>query len=76
MERNIIIERTQEGREYQRKHNPEYKEGRPNKYGKKQLEHALSLLESNSYTQVEALTGISVSTLTRAKRKIKNVQKI
>ena len=75
MERNLIIERTQEGKAVA-KQNPDFKEGRPKKYGKKQLEHALSLLESNSYTQVEALTGISVSTLTRAKRKIKNVQKI
>ena len=41
------------------------------KYSKKQIEHALQLLESNSYKQVEAMTGISKSTLIRAVRKQK-----
>ena len=48
---------------------PDFREGRPNKYGKNQVEHALKLLENNSYKQVEALTGISKSTLIRAKKK-------
>jgi DNA invertase Pin-like site-specific DNA recombinase len=68
MERNIIIERTQEGRAIA-KQREDYKEGRPNKFNRKQLEHALELLETHSYTQVEVITGISKSTLTRAKRK-------
>lgn len=69
MERNIIIERTQAGKEIAKQdHN--FKEGRPNKYGKKQIEHALGLLENSTYKQVEQLTGISKSTLIRAKRKL------
>ena len=35
----------------------------------KKINHALELLESHSYKQVEELTGISKSTLIRAKRK-------
>lgn len=68
MERNLIIERTQEGKAIA-KQQPDFREGRPNKYTKKQMEHALKLLETHSYTQVEGLTGISKSTLIRAKKK-------
>ncbi|MCC0678545.1 MULTISPECIES: recombinase family protein [unclassified Clostridioides] len=75
MEKNLILERTCAGKEIA-KQNPNFKEGRPKKYSKMQIEHALDLLENNSYTQVEKLTGISKSTLQRAKRmanKNKNV---
>ena len=51
------------------KQNPDFREGRPKKYSRKQIEHALELLDSNSYKQVEDLTGISKSTLIRAKKK-------
>src|SRR5699024_2445219 len=68
-ERDMIVERTQEGKAIA-KQNPDFREGRPNKYGKEQVEHALNLLETNSYKQVEALTGISKSTLIRAKKKL------
>lgn len=70
MERNLIIERTAEGKSIA-KQKPDFREGRPNKFSKKQIEHALKLLETNSYTQVEDMTGISRSTLTRAKKKAK-----
>ena len=73
MERNIIVERTQEGRALARQREG-YREGRPKKYTPKQIAHALSLLETNSYTEVEAITGISVATLARAKRKLKTQQ--
>lgn len=67
-ERDMIVERTQEGKAIA-KQKDDFKEGRPNVYSKKQIEHALQLLENNSYKQVEAMTGISKSTLIRAKRK-------
>lgn len=66
-ERDMIFERTQEGRARARL-NPEYKEGRHKKYSKAQIQHALDLLNTNSYRQVELLTGISKSTLIRAKK--------
>ena len=66
-ERDMIIERTQEGRVLARR-DPNYKEGRKKKFTRAQMEHALNLLDTHSYKQVEALTGISKSTLIRAKR--------
>ena len=68
MERNIIIERTQSGKELARQ-DPNFKEGRPKIYKRKQINHALSLLENHTYKQVTELTGISKSTLIRAKNK-------
>jgi|SRR5690625_3337420 len=67
-ERDMIIERTQEGKAIA-KQDPNYREGRPPKYSKKQLEHALKLKESHTYKQVEELTGISKSTLIRARHR-------
>lgn len=66
-ERDMIVERTQEGKAIA-KQNPDFTEGRPKKFKKQQIIHALELLESNSYREVEQMTGISKSTLIRAKR--------
>lgn len=70
-ERDMIVERTQEGKAIA-KLKDDYREGRPKLYTNKQVQHALELLENNSYKQVEALTGISKSTLIRAKRNQNN----
>ncbi len=67
-ERDMIVERTQEGKSIARQR-VDFREGRPRKYSRKQVEHALELLNHNSYKQVEEMTGISKSTLIRAKRK-------
>lgn len=69
-ERDMIVERTQEGKTVARQKD-NYIEGRPKKFKRKQIEHALLLLKDNSYNQVSELTGISVSTLVRAKREEK-----
>lgn len=70
LERNMIIERTQTGKELARlKH--DYKEGRPKKYTNEELENAVSLLSFHSYREVTLITGISKSTLVRS-RNIKN----
>ena len=68
-ERDMIFERTQEGRAIARQ-NPEYREGRKKKYSDKRIKSALELLENHSYRQVEEMTGISKSTLIRAKKKL------
>lgn len=73
-ERDMIVERTQEGKMLA-KQNPDFQEGRPKKFSRQQINHALSLLENHSYKQVEDMTGISVSTLVRAKKK-KRAEKI
>ncbi len=70
-ERDMIVERTQEGKAIARQ-KADFKEGRPKKFSKEHIEHALELLNELSYTQVERKTGISVSTLLRAKRKRDN----
>ena len=67
LERNLIIERTQNGKELARL-KPNYKEGRPKKYTTEQLIYATNLLKTKSYSQVVTITGISKSTLIRAKR--------
>ena len=72
-ERDMIVERTQEGRAIARK-NPNFHEGRPKKYSSGQLNHALELLKSHSYSQVTELTGISKATLAREKaRRINSI---
>ena len=69
-ERDMIIQRTQEGKAIARM-KPGYREGRKPKYTPEQIRHALDLLQEHSYTQVERMTGISKSTLIRAMRKHK-----
>lgn len=70
-ERDMILERTQEGRAIARS-KPGYREGRPEKYTPQQIKHALELLETNSYRQVAEMTGISKATLGRYKTKYGN----
>lgn len=72
-EREMIVERTQAGRAIARQ-DPNYKEGRPKKYTPKQLDHAMELLSTMSYKQVEEVTGISKSTLIREKKRRTAVQ--
>ena len=69
-ERSMIMQRTREGREIART-KPGYREGRPKKYGKKQMDHAMQLLDDHSFTQVAEITGISKSTLAREKARRK-----
>ena len=70
MERNLIVERTQEGKAIA-KQQTGFREGRPNKYTKQQLDHAMVLLDNHSFKQVAELTGISMSTLKRESKKRK-----
>ena len=70
-ERDMIVERTQGGKAIARA-NGKRVDGRPKKFTPQQIQHALELLGSgNSYTAVEAMTGISKSTLVRAHRETK-----
>ncbi|WP_163581122.1 recombinase family protein [Gracilibacillus saliphilus] len=70
-ERDMIVERTQEGKAIA-KQRDDYREGRPPKYSKKRIKEALKMLDEGvSYTDVVSITSISKSTLIRAKRKQK-----
>lgn len=66
-ERDMIVQRTQEGKAIA-KQKPGFSEGRPKKFSRQQIAHALELLENHSYKQVEEMTGISKSTLIRARK--------
>ncbi len=68
-ERDMIVERTQEGKAIA-KRKEDFREGRPKKYSRKQIDHAIKLKDEEgfSYKQVHEMTGISKSTLIRAKR--------
>ena len=68
LERDMIVERTQEGKAVA-KQKTGYQEGRPKKFSQKKIDAALELLKTMSYKQVEDLTGISKSTLIRARKK-------
>lgn len=73
-ERDMIVERTQEGKAIARTKEG-FKEGRPKKYTKKQIDNALSMLTvnggNNSYNEVVEILGISKSTLIRENNKRK-----
>ena len=67
-ERGMIVERTQTGRAIARQ-DPDFREGRPKKFTPEQIALALSLLEQGkTYRQITTMTGISKSTLIRARR--------
>ena len=65
-EHDLIVQRTQEGKAIARQ-NADFKDGCPKKISRVQLEHALELLETHSYKQLERLTGISITTIYRSK---------
>ena len=71
-ERDMIVQRTQEGKAVARATDPDFREGRPPKFDAEQLDHAMELLENHSYAQVVKLTGISKSTLIRERKRRKN----
>ena len=67
-ERDMIVERTQGGKATARA-NGKRVDGRPKKFSREQVGHAMKLLDDgNSYTDVERMTGISKSTLIRARQ--------
>lgn len=69
-ERDMIIERTQEGKALA-KLNPNFKEGRPKKFNRDQLDLAMELLKTDTTKNVSRKTGISEATLYREKRRRK-----
>ena len=73
-ERDMIKQRTQEGKTIA-KQNPDFREGRPKKFSRAQINHALELLKTHSYKQVVTMTGISTTTLIRARAVQKLMEK-
>ena len=71
LERSMIIERTQAGKEVART-KAGFREGRP-PLPEKKLLYAMELLKSHSYKEVTDITGISKATLWRAKQRYGNL---
>ncbi|WP_242840824.1 recombinase family protein [Metaclostridioides mangenotii] len=67
-ERDMIVERTLEGKQIKMTKNPDATMGRPKKFKKSQRDMALNLLENHSYNEVADMTGISRRTLIRYKK--------
>lgn len=68
-DKSMMIERTQVGKAIA-KSKSGFKEGRPKKFSQNEIDNALEMLKTNSYKYVEEQTGISKSTLIRAKKEI------
>lgn len=66
-EKALLVERIQSGKNKAKK-TEGFREGRPKKYTDEQINQALDMLSTLSYKKVEELTGISKSTLIRAKK--------
>lgn len=63
----LLVERIQTGKNKAKKSSG-FREGRPKKYSQETIDEALDMLNSYSYKKVEEMTGISKSTLIRAKK--------
>ena len=70
LERCMILERTAAGKEIA-KTREGFKEGRP-PIARAKIELAMGLLETHSYKRVSEMTGISVATLARYRRKMQD----
>lgn len=67
-ERDMIVERTLEGKQIKMEKDVDATLGRPKKFKKAQRDMALQLLEKHSYNEVAQMTGISRRTLIRYKK--------
>ena len=70
LERCMILERTATGKEIAKTRDG-FKEGRP-PIARAKIELAMGLLETHSYKRVSEMTGISVATLARYRRKMQD----
>lgn len=65
-ERDLIVARTQAGKQYAKANNPDFREGRPGYSNKRiQLAWDMHVKDHKSYRQIAEETGISVPTLVR-----------
>lgn len=71
-ERDMIVERTLEGKQIKMEKDADATLGRPKKFKKAQRDMALQLLEKHSYNEVAHMTGISRRTLIRYKKDADN----
>ena len=72
MERDMIVDRTQEGKRYAKLHKRDYHEGRPKRLITPHYQAAYDYLLSHTYKDTARAFNISVSTLQRIKKQIEN----
>lgn len=70
-ERDLIVTRTQEGKQWHKANNKNYREGRPKRVLNDRYKHALELMKTHSMREVVKMTDISLSTLKRIKKQAK-----
>lgn len=71
MERDLIVDRTQAGKEYAKKHNKNYKEGRPKRTITKRYRNIYNYLkEGHSYSETAEYFGVARTTVYNIKRQI------
>lgn len=75
MEREMIVERSQEGKAYAKKHKANYREGRPKAVLTKRKRDAYDMLTDYSYKEVAERTEFSISTLHRIRRQVEGENK-
>ena len=67
-ERDLIVTRTQEGKQWHKANNKNYREGRPKRVLNDRYKHELELMKTHSMREVVKMTDISLSTLKRIKK--------
>ena len=67
-ERELIVTRTQEGKQWHKANNKNYREGRPKRVLNDRYKHAIELMKVLSMKEVVKKTDISLSTLKRIKK--------
>lgn len=72
MERDMIVDRTQEGKRYARLHKKNYHEGRPKRLITPHYQAAYDYLMDHTYKDTARAFDISVSTLQRIKNQVEN----
>ncbi len=70
-ERDLIVTRTQEVKNFANVHDPNFREGRPQKFTEEQIQFSYDLKRQGmTYKMIERKTGISIVT---QKRKFKSI---
>lgn len=72
MERDMIVDRTQEGKRYAKKHNPNYREGRPRRKITPHYQAIYDYLKNHSYTETEKAFNVSRATVYRIKKQVES----
>lgn len=69
-ERDMIVQRTSEGKAYARKHNKDYKEGRPRRKITDRYRKIYEFKQTHTYKETEQMCGVSRSTIQRIVKQI------